>query len=138
MSENISETVKYTYFPSGTVKVAVHPENENGDIITLLEKIEVNWKGRSFTIPANFQCDGCSVPGFLWDSISPRIDPRTLRGAIIHDYIYRGNLPEWSRADADELFLETIRADGFSTVRAYLAYWGVRLGGASSFKGDAA
>ena len=120
------------------IKIAVHRGDNEKNIITLLEDVNVAWHEYTFTVPAGFACDGCSVPTFLWDSISPQIDPRTLRGAVVHDYIYRGNVPGISREEADELFLDFIREDGLSSLRAYLAYWGVRLAGAGSFAGVAA
>ena len=79
------------------IKVAIHPADDNGNIITLLDDISIVWRGQKYTVPAGFSCDGCSVPTFLWDSVSPQLDPRTLRGAIVHDYIYRGNVPGINR-----------------------------------------
>ena len=67
------------------IKISVHKEMFTGDIITLPEDLTVTWNGRTVTVPAGFESDGCSVPEFLWDSVSPQLDPRTLRAAIVHD-----------------------------------------------------
>ena len=71
------------------IKIAVHKEFESGDILTLQESLTVTWRKKTVTVPAGFQSDGCSVPRWFWDSVSPQIDPRTLRAAIVHDYLYR-------------------------------------------------
>lgn len=120
------------------VKVAIHHADENGNIITLLDDITVVWCGQEYTVPAGFSCDGCSVPAFLWDSVSPQLDPRTLRGAIVHDYIYRGNVPEMNRKEADMLLRELIKEDGFPAFKAGVVYWGVRLAGGGNYHGEAA
>ena len=115
--------------------VAIHSETERGDILTLKEDLTVQWQGRELTVPAGFQCDGASVPRFLWSSVSPAIDPRTLRAAVVHDYLYRNAPENWTRKDADELFYDFIREDGLSWWKSQKAYWGVRLFGGSSWKG---
>lgn len=111
------------------IKVAIHKENDGGDIITLLEPLTVTWRGRTLELPAGFSCDGCSAPEFLWDSVSPAVDPRTLRAALAHDFLYRTRPAGWSRKEADELFYDLARADGLSWFRAQKAYWGLRLFG---------
>ena len=118
------------------IKAEIHPADKNGNIITLLEDIKVFWQGEEYTVPAGFSCDGCSVPAFLWDSVSPQLDPRTLRGAIVHDYIYRGNVPGFTRKEADMLLRELVKEDGFPAFKAGVVYWGVRLLGSGNFKGD--
>lgn len=115
--------------------VDIHNETERGDILTLKEDLRVEWNGRELIVPAGFQCDGASVPRFLWSSVSPAIDPRTLRAAICHDYLYRNAPAGWTRKDADELFYDFIRADGLSWWSSQKAYWGVRLFGGSSWQG---
>lgn len=116
------------------VKIAVHKADGNGDIITLLEELTVWYQERSVTVPAGFQSDGCSVPEFLWSTVSPQIDPRTLRGAVVHDWLYRHCPEGWERKDADELFYDTIKADGFPGFKAYLAYIGVRWFGGKNWR----
>lgn len=109
--------------------IDIHFENERGNILTLQEDVAVKWRDRMFVIPAGFECDGASVPRFLWSSVSPQIDPCTLRGAVAHDYLYREKVPGWTREEADRLFYDFIREDGLPAVRSILAYWGVRLFG---------
>lgn len=114
--------------------VEIHRENRNGDILTLKENLMIKFRRKMFIVPAGFQCDGASVPQFLWDSVSPRIDPRTLRGAVAHDYLYRNYIPGWDRKEADKLFYHLIREDGLSWWKSKKAYWGVRFFGKGAWK----
>jgi hypothetical protein len=110
-------------------KVEFIPETADGDIFRLLEPVKFVWNGKEFTVPAGFTCDGASIPAFLWASVSPRIDTRTLAGSIGHDYLYRNTPEGWSRKDADDLFYDAIRDHGLSWWKAQKAYWGVRIFG---------
>ena len=116
------------------LKLSVHKQNENGDVITLLEELRVVYNGRILTVPAGFESDGASVPRFLWSTVSPALDPRTLRAAIAHDYLYRTTPPGWTRKEADELFYDFCREDGLSWWASQKAYWGVRIFGGSSWQ----
>lgn len=111
------------------IKVAVDKNAAGGNIVTLQEELVAVWRDKVLTVPAGFSCDGCSAPEFLWDSVSPAIDPRTLRAALVHDFIYRTHPAGWSRKEADELFYDFAREDGLSWLRAQKAYWGLRLFG---------
>lgn len=116
-----------------SVNIEVHNELDSGDILTLQESVTVRWRGKTVTVPKGFRSDGCSVPKLLWSSLSPQIDPRTLRAAIVHDYIYRSTIPGWSRLEVDELFYELLVEDGFPKFKAGIAYYGVRIFGWASF-----
>lgn len=116
-----------------SIKIELIGETERGDLFRLLEPLEFEWRGKSFTVPAGFESDGCSVPRFLWSSVSPRIDNRTLRGAIGHDWLYRTHPEGWTKAEADGMFYDIIREDGLSWWKSQKAYWGVRLFGGDSW-----
>ena len=120
---------------SENMLIDVHHENDRGDIITLREELTVTWRGKTLVVPAGFECDGASVPRFLWGSVSPQIHPCTLRGAVAHDYLYRHQSPGWTRKMADKLFYDLIREDGLPRMRAKKAYWGVRIFGGESWAG---
>ena len=113
--------------------IDIHHADENGDIITLQEDLSVTWHEKNVTVPAGFKCDGASIPRFLWSSVSPAIDPRTLRGAVVHDYLYRTAPENWNRKEADDLFYDLIREDGLGWWKSQKAYWGVRMFGSSSW-----
>ena len=114
--------------------IDVHHETARGDILTLKEELVILWRGKVLVVPEGFESDGASVPRFLWASVSPRIDPRTLRGAVVHDFIYRNHPDGWIRKEADELFYDLIREEGLSWGKAQKAYWGVRLFGGAAWR----
>lgn len=107
---------------------------KKGDCLALLEDLEYNCNGKNFTIPAGFVCDGASIPEFLWASISPAIDPRTLDGALAHDFLYRTTSHPFTRKEADDLFYDHIRAHSLGLFPSLKAYFGVRLFGKKAWK----
>lgn len=109
--------------------VRIDADNERGDVYTLIKPV----KRYGLEIPAGFQSDGASVPRFFWRVVFPPGDVHALAAAFLHDYIYRTHPTGWTRKAADDLFLETLIADGVPKRRAYLAYWGVRIFGASAW-----
>lgn len=115
-------------------KIEIIEKTEHGDIFRLLKSLPFNFKGKKFTVPKGFLSDGMSVPAFLWAIVSPRIDPRTLCGAIAHDYIYREQPDGWTRKEADKMLYAIIRADGLSWMRSQRVYWGVRLFGGVAWR----
>ena len=115
-------------------KIEVIERTAHGDIFRLLKPLPFNFKGKKFTVLKGFLSDGMSVPAFLWAIVSPRIDPRTLCGAIAHDYIYREQPDGWTRKDADKMLYAIIRADGLSWMRSQRVYWGVRLFGGVAWR----
>lgn len=115
------------------VKVEIHREDNQNNVITLSEDLIVIWDDRVIRVPAGFKSDGVSVPQFLWDDVSPAIDHRTIRAAIIHDWIYRTHPDGWTRKMADDLFYDFCRMDGLNWWRSQKSYWGVRIFGGYSW-----
>ena len=111
------------------MNIKIHTTDEMGNILTLVEPLTVDWNGRFIAIPAGFESDGVSTPRFLWATISPAIDNRTIRAGIAHDYIYREQPEGWTRGDADDMFYDLCREDGLSWWTAQKAYWGLRAFG---------
>ena len=112
------------------MKIEVHKSDEMGNVYRLLELLTYG----GLTVPEGFESDGASVPRFFWRAVFPPGDNRALRAAFLHDYIYRTHPEGWTRAQADELFRKLLIEDGVSRISAALAYWGVRLFGASSWE----
>lgn len=74
----------------------------------------------SLTVRADYATDGCSlVPDF----------PEALPGCVLHDALRQANTLDpdcpWTRAEADVIFREQLRADGFGWFRSWLYYLGV-------------
>lgn len=118
------------------IQIAIHTEDEKGDIITVINRhgLRIKWNGKEFVIPRMFESDGCSVPRFLWGLITPQVHPKTLRASLAHDYIYRTQPDGWTKEDADNMFYDLMVADGFSKIKAWLAYKGVVYFGGLAWK----
>jgi hypothetical protein len=86
--------------------------------------------GQTFIIPAGFVTDFASVPrvpilyGLFGD--------RAHHESVPHDFIYQTHIT--TKALADKVFLEAMKARGKSRFVRFGMYWGVVLGGASSYK----
>jgi hypothetical protein len=115
------------------LKIAVHKEDEQGNVYTLLEDVTVIWNGRVLYIPAGFKSDGASVPKFFWRWVFPPGDSRALKAAIAHDFVYRNHPQGWDKDSADKMFYDILRENKVPFLNAKRAYWGVRLFGSSSW-----
>ncbi len=75
--------------------------------------------------PVGFRCDAASIPRVLW-GVYPAW-ARSNRAAVLHDYAYCVQFCSRERADA--LFREALRACGVSSVRSWIMWRAVRMGG---------
>ena len=92
------------------------------------------------TVPAGFRFDLSSVPRALWWLIAPF--ELSIAAPMLHDFLYlHGGRPPagtlmpprtYTRADADRVFREVMKAEGVPMWRRVLGYAAVRL-----FGGDA-
>ena len=99
-----------------------------------LEYITVT-RGREEIIKAEigFRTDLASIPRIL-HSLIPQ-NGRHRKPAVIHDKLYRtAGLHDYTRAQADAIFLEAMLLVGVPRYRAYLMYSGVRAGGWITWK----
>lgn len=134
-------------------RVCLHPYDDisRKPCYGLKEDFAFHVDGVKFVIPAGFIFDGASTPRFF--AFFLRL-PREvmLTAALIHDYLYRACERENGTDEkclmgvkvdvedqqkwADEVFRIALvhYTDGVSKFRAKLAYWGLRIGGKSSFR----
>lgn len=94
------------------------------------------------SIPAGFEFDLSSVPRLFWFLIAPF--ELSIAAPLLHDFLYRfGERPPpgsvtppraYTRAEADRMFREIMRAEGVSAWRRVLAYAAVRLFGRSAWR----
>lgn len=77
-------------------------------------------------IPAGFNTDGASVPALLRPVISHF--GKGFEAALVHDYVLMGKVTAKERKPGDKQFYRNLRLCGFSRLRAYTCYLGVRLG----------
>lgn len=88
-----------------------------------------------YLVPRGMTTDLASVPGFLWGIVASY--GRQTLPAILHDGLcYAAALPDQpaeyrrsARRDADRVFLDALEHAGTGTVRRWLMWTGVRLGG---------
>lgn len=106
-----------------------HREDARGNVFTVLYNYRVFFDGKDFLIPAGFESDGASVPRLFWRVIFPNTDSNAASAGICHDYIYREQLPDWTRKEADRMFLAFMISHGVGVMKAYLAYFAVRAFG---------
>lgn len=90
--------------------------------------------GRAFHIPAGVATDLASVPRGLPGVFRMlfRSELHTASAAILHDRLYYTG--EVSRAEADALFYEALRATHESRVGAWAMWLGVRSGGWNAWR----
>ena len=120
------------------------------DVVGFLDRIEVtplpngiDWEllhevryatgtGEVIYVPAGFITDFASIPKFFRRVYQPATGKHR-QGAVIHDYIYRTDSLNYTRKQADQVFLEIMELDGVSRFDRKAIYYSVRSGGKSSF-----
>ena len=84
-------------------------------------------------VPKGFVTDFASIPRLFWSALRP--DGEYAYAAVVHDYLY------WSQArprdEADHIFKMAMEDFKISTLTVETMYRAVRVGGASSWDGNA-
>lgn len=104
---------------------------ENWQLLAPLRFYSANL-GRLIEVPAGFVTDFASVPRapfIYWFA-----GDTARKAAVIHDWFYRTNTEDITRAGADALFAEAITTLGYWTVRSWFMWLGVRIGGYWSYE----
>ena len=114
-------------------KTGISKHRMGQPIHELIEDYRVSnltYNGWDFTIPAGFKWDGADTVLF---------SNRLTIPALIHDYIYSGlgdeKAIQYTRADADELFLIYMKECKIPKWVRYPVYWAVRIFGGSHWQG---
>ena len=87
---------------------------------------------RTIYVPTGFQSDLASVPRvpfvfWFWGG-------RVHREGVLHDYLYRiDSVPVVSKKVADAVFFEAMTSRGKEVFVRYPIFWGVVIGGGSSY-----
>lgn len=103
-----------------------HKEDKRGNVFTVLFPYRVNFGGKSFLIPRYFESDGASVPRMFWRIVFPNSDSHVTTAGICHDFIYRAQPSDWTRKEADRMFLSLLIEFGAGLFAAKCAYYAVR------------
>ena len=111
------------------IEVSPVPESKK---YRLLKSYRFAWGGRIYEVPAGMEFDGASVPRALWRVVTP-FEPRVMRAALCHDYLYAtGKL---SKKSADNLFLHFLLQDGVPKALAVMMHKAVHLFGGAFYAG---
>ena len=86
-------------------------------------------------VPAYFEYDGASVPFFGWLATTTPFDPRVMKAALAHDWLYHTH-NVWDRKAADLLFYKLLRENNLSYIKSKLMYWAVRIASWPYWKND--
>lgn len=100
----------------------------------LLEPLAISWvrqgKRQRFVVPTRFIHNGPSIPDRLRGVVY--YTHRLLRPSVVHDYLYTyGAKQGWTRKEADQLFLESLSAEGVGIIRRRSMWVAVRIAGRS-------
>jgi hypothetical protein len=86
---------------------------------------------RSVVVPTGFVTDFASVP--RWPFIYWFTGGTAEAPAVLHDYFYRTNTEDLTRAGADALLAEAMDSVGYWKIRTWMMWAGVRIGGYWSY-----
>jgi hypothetical protein len=89
----------------------------------------------TIVVPAGTLCDGASIPRCAWSIVGHPFD-EYLEDSVLHDYLYSKANTEYSRAEADFLFKETMWNRQIDRWKILAMYSAVRAFGWRSFKGQ--
>jgi hypothetical protein len=95
----------------------------------LMQPFVVTIDNDLITVPENFTTDLASVPRVPVAYML--VGGRGTYAAVIHDYLYATG--QYSRAFADEVFLNALKKDGVGFFLRRMMYVGVRVGGVGRF-----
>lgn len=100
----------------------------------LLKDYFVLVNGRVIAVPAGFEFDGASIPRFAWSIVGTPFAPKTLRAALVHDWLYFSH--ECSRKEADLYFKVLLKQACVGACKRSLMHMAVRAGGWKSWAWD--
>jgi len=102
------------------IKVRPTREDRNWEVLE-----SFTYKG--IQVPRGFTTDGASVPKYL-RNIFPH-GGRKFAPAVLHDLLYRSVDHNFSREEADKLFLDAMVFNGVGNIEAKVLYLGVKYFG---------
>ena len=88
-----------------------------------------------YTIRKGFVFDGASIPRMLWSTTGQPYRPDFIRGALLHDFLYRFDPDKLGKQVCDEIFYEILKIDGVGFYTAWKMLMGVKFGGGRAWKG---
>ena len=86
------------------------------------------------TVPKNFITDGASIPQCFWSFLGPF--GGYFEAAVVHDFLYSPLNTEFTRDEADYIFLEAMHNLGVPWHRRHVIHAAVRAFGWRHFKAN--
>lgn len=105
--------------------VAVPDKNKFDAVYEVVEDYEITYKNYIIWIPKFFQYDGASIPRLLWPVIGSPFNPKYMKAAAVHDWLYHTH--QVDRGTADEIFYKILLANKVGPNTAQSMYDGVRM-----------
>lgn len=96
------------------------------------DAMKVKIDGEKYIVPKDFKTDLASIPRPLWPIFAPQYSG-FVAPAILHDYLYRCDLPV-TRQYADEVLYSALITENVTAWTAAKFYMAVRLFGSSHFE----
>ena len=81
-----------------------------------------------FCVPVGFECDGASIPRWLWWLCGDPFEEPRIFAAIVHDWLY-ANRAFANRSECDKVYKDLLIGFGIPRWRAEIEYIFVRLCG---------
>lgn len=78
----------------------------------------VTYENNDIWVPKFFQYDGASIPSIAWQIIGTPFNPKFMKAAVVHDWLYHTHQIE--KKAADELFYILLIKNGVNKVKAIL------------------
>lgn len=110
---------------------------KNFKLLESFEYYRENDNNDKIIVPTNFITDFATVPKIFWSILPPNGTKKNRYGksAVLHDYCYDKSCKyNFTRKEADDLFLESMKAVGVSKIVRYTLYYCVRWFGKSHYK----
>ena len=111
--------------------IAVEDRYENRSDIEYTANMG-DWS-ETILVPEGFVTDGASIPRIFWRLIGSPFQPRYMRAALVHDFLYKNGL--LTRRKADDIFRAFLLADEVGRVLASVMWIALRVGGSRNYKG---
>ncbi|MCF2858352.1 DUF1353 domain-containing protein [Pseudoalteromonas sp. SMS1] len=100
----------------------------------LIEDFPYEHNGKIRWVPKYFQYDGASIPAVAYYLVGTPFNPRYMKAALVHDWLYHTH--EIHRASADKLFYQMLCDAGVGNTKAVMMKFAVEKFGSWYWHND--
>lgn len=101
------------------------------DKIILTDALTAYWEGKRITVLPGYVTDGASIPRIAWRAVGNPWEEYQA-AAVIHDILYESEV--FTRADADQCFIDLMEWLEIGWLRRSTMYRAVRMGGGFTWR----